>query len=235
MRTPIPALGLIIIFLSSCSYQYLTIASDDTPTNENLEFVTETDSVRVTYNFHGHNGPVQITIYNKLAEGLVVDWKKSALIIGETPIAYYSPNLRVNGFIKDSQWYNRSVDRTSSFGATVYRDQAKEFIPPLSKILQSGYFVTNGKGFIVDSMKQKPVEEKITVNGMRTKIRKVNFDKSNSPVVFRSYLTFLAGSDESRVFTFSNSFYISQLVDSKSDMAITRLYGAKGNEFYITY
>jgi hypothetical protein len=226
MRIPILILGLVI-FLSSCTYQYLTVASDDTKTNDDLNFVAETDSIRVTYRFSGIDGYIQIFIHNKLNEGLMVDWRRSAIIFGENPVSYYSPNFRINGTI-DTTAYRSG----KTFEGTVYRDRAREFIPPLSTIHQRGFSISNGKAFMIDAM--KPVDEKIEVGGEKKKIRKVNFSKSNSPVAFRSYLTFVAGNDESRIFTLSNSFYISKLVASNSDLLASG-YKLKGNEFYIIH
>lgn len=235
MRTPILTLGLII-FLSSCEFQkqYVTVASDDTKTNENMEFVSETDSLRITYNFSGDNGAVQISIYNKLNEGLMVDWRKSALVIGDSPIVYYSPALRINGSIKTSIFQPDPTESRSSIMAVVKGDEAREFIPPQSKILQTGYYVTR-QGVNIDSLDL--AEEKIQKFGITKKVREGNFDKTNSPLVFRSYITFITGKDETGIFMVSNSFYISQLIQVRSPdgdlgTSINRD-KTKGNQFVV--
>ena len=75
----IACFGMII--LSSCSkYQYISINSNLTQ-NDKREFISENDTVKVTYTFQGEACPMKVEIYNKLQKPLYIDWSKSYLII----------------------------------------------------------------------------------------------------------------------------------------------------------
>src|SRR5688572_14476 len=138
MRIAILALGLIFL-LTSCGItrKYVTVSSDDTNTTEQMEFINETDSLKVLYNFNGALGSIQIVIYNKMDEGLLIDWRKSALILRDSPVVYYSPALKINGNIKTSLVQTDPTERTSTVSAIVRGDEAREFIPPKSRIIQT--------------------------------------------------------------------------------------------------
>lgn len=218
MRTPILLLGLAVLF-SSCSYEYVTIASDDAFTNDNNDLVSENDSVRIVYNFHGDNGLVNISIYNKMSEGLIVDWSRSALVIGETALVYYDPRLRIRGNIRTPVNQDPMFDKSQSLSATVQRDEAKGFIPPQSKITERGYHLVRSGRMSTDSMNM--VQEKLNSGYTKLNIKKGTFTKSDSPIVFRSYLTFLSANNETQVFTITNSFYVSEVVTSGTPLNLT--------------
>ena len=74
MRMIIPVL-LFVVILSSCSkYQYLKLSSDNTKPYETNQFVFENDTFRVVYRF---NENADVTILNKSARRVVIDWEKS--------------------------------------------------------------------------------------------------------------------------------------------------------------
>src|ERR1044071_1557039 len=127
MRTPL-LLCLGVILLSSCQYQYMTIASDTIPVNNKNEFVVETDTLLITYSFHGLNGPVQVSIYNKSNIGLEIDWKRSSLIIGDKPYNYYKPVMQISGVVENNR--RRDNDVTG----TITAREGTQFIPPASGI-----------------------------------------------------------------------------------------------------
>jgi hypothetical protein len=208
----------VVIFCSCSSYRYMAVDSDNIPRNDKNEFVVETDLIRVTYNFHGKKGPVQINVYNKSNEALQIDWKKSAMIVNETPVAYYKPDL----------WINGDVDKTSSsstrtFNGRIYREEGVEFLPPQSGVSKTG-------AWLGDCAEMK---------GLSNTIRNshpVNFTMDNSPLVFRSYLTFTRPGKEDDNFTTDNVFYVSAISVKKGSFDIQWLNNSKkGNEFYMPY
>ncbi|HEY4785944.1 MAG TPA: hypothetical protein VIH57_07835 [Bacteroidales bacterium] len=79
-------LCLSALFVTGCSkYQYISIDSYLNK-NENSEFVDETDTVKMKYNFTGRDFPITITVFNKLQQPLYFDWKNSSVIMNDTPI-----------------------------------------------------------------------------------------------------------------------------------------------------
>ena len=79
----------MLLSLSSCSsYYYSTLASNDRSGryDVNKDFVIDNDSVCIIYNFHGEDGPVLVTVQNKMDEPLFVDWQRSALTVRQPAI-----------------------------------------------------------------------------------------------------------------------------------------------------
>ncbi|HNC30155.1 MAG TPA: hypothetical protein PKX08_09130, partial [Cyclobacteriaceae bacterium] len=77
--------ALCIVCTGCSTYQYVTVSS---PLKTQNEFIAENDTVKISYDFSGEQGPVKISIYNKLSTPLYVDWSKSALIIGDMRKSY---------------------------------------------------------------------------------------------------------------------------------------------------
>jgi hypothetical protein len=232
MRT-ILLLPFLFFVLTSCKqYQYLTIRGENIDTDEYNDFVMENDTLRVVYNFHGNKGPVQIEIYNKSNEAMRIDWKRSALILDGRPIAYHRSELQVEGSVTRNTPINRRYDRSSSLIATISGEEGIEFIPPSSTIKRSNFnLLESGR---IDTRTIDMKQEQVRRGGFNRKIFRASFDKESSPLVFRSYLTFITGPSESRVFTTDHSFYISEIIDSQEqpdpDWKNSR---QRGNEMYV--
>jgi hypothetical protein len=72
-------------------------------------------------------------------------------------------------------------------------------------------------------------EKKIKTSVGTKKILKAHFDQSNSPIRFRSYLTFLL--EGSKQFSMDHSFYVSDLIET--DTPPGNLKVNSGDKFYI--
>ena len=220
--------GLILLTFVSCSrYQYITLSSENIPVNENSEFVAETDTLKITYNFNGKNGPVNIAIYNKSDHALEIDWKRSSLIIGERPFPFYQPNQRVTGEIGNTSGSYSG----QTINATIQQQEGMEFIPPHSVIYRSGHGVAHNF-FNIKSF--KATTGKVNVKGFAEEIKKVSFAKDNSPLKFRSYLTLVVEGKTSEVFSVEHSFYLSEVLETKAEPAyVWPENSRKGNKFFL--
>ena len=205
MRTFI-LIAFLITLLSSCqTYQYLTLASDNVSRNEKNEFVAESDTLQITYNFYGKNGPVNIRIYNKSSQALEIDWKRSSLVIGDRPVPFYTPDMEINGSITRS-----SIPQIagSSVNATIRRQEGIEFIPPHAAISRSGLHITK---HLIDTRSVHTLKEKVKGQGLgKMQVTRAAFSKNSSPVVFRCYLSFVVPGGET-IFAKEHSFYVSEL------------------------
>jgi hypothetical protein len=233
MRTLI-LLPVLLFLLASCNrYQYLTVASDDLATNRKNEFVMETDTLVITYNFHGYKGPVQISIQNKSKEAIQIDWKRSSLIIGDNPVNYFNPEMQIRATVENERplFNNRQYNTKSRLRGTITSQEGMEFIPPGSVITNADLYLAEE---LIDTSAKGLRTEKIRSAGMYMKVKRGNFSRLTSPVPFRSYLTFITAGTESRTFIVDHSFYISQLIDSYQQPRPDWLKDEeKGNEFYI--
>lgn len=205
MRT---VLLLIPVILLSCSkYQYLKVSSGNASLNDKNEFVAENDTVRITYNFYGNNMPVNISVFNKSNDGLMIDWSRSSVIIGENAITFSEPSLEIQGEL------NRPVgsSHTAVLNAKATGKEDIVFIPPQSAVNRSGVHLVKGRFIKLE-------------NGIRTdhaaglydtETQLARFSTDNSPIRFRIYLTLAPGdSPGQKSMVVERSFYMSEMVES---------------------
>lgn len=205
-------------FLFSCTeYQYMAVSSSQLAKNSNNEFVVENDTLKITYRFNGYHGPVKIIIYNKSNEPLEINWKKSALIMNEQALSYYSPNLFLNGTIQQDSLRNLFYGNsfyTSDIQANIYVNEPSQFIPPQSSISKVPLSLPMTEGIpLPDSIKK---ETYMGSDNSFTKFKRIKYSREQSPISFRSYLVFNYGGDRFREFSLNHSFFVSEIWQSAS-------------------
>jgi hypothetical protein len=186
-----------IVLLTSCSkYQYYTLASDNAPKDQKQQFLVENDTCKISYNFSGAKGPISISIYNKTNKPLQIDWKRSALIVGDSSISFFEPQMQFNGEVERNRYM------TNYISGTVTQPESIDFIPPQSAITkQSRYIRTK---FI----KTTSQGQKMEIAQQKARVHK--FTKGNSPVAFRIYLTLISDNGN---FAIDHSFYAAELIE----------------------
>lgn len=225
-------LSFVLILLSSCSYQYFTVSGDQVSRNEKNDFVIENDTLRLTYRFSGDQGPVTITIYNKTNEPLEINWKKSALIMNKQAYGYYSPNLFLNGNVRQDTTHSVFSNRSdfTNLTAKVYVNEPTQFIPPKSSISKVPLSLPVHAVFVPQS---KKITYK-TKDNFNIKFRRAEYTPEKSPVAFRSYLSFNYGGNELKGFSLDHYFYVSEIWQSASEPDLfLRDIIDKGNVFYV--
>jgi hypothetical protein len=196
---------LLVIFtiplLISCSkYQYFTLASNDAPKNQKQQFLGENDTCRITYNFNGQHGPISVSIYNKLSKPLQIDWKRSALIIGDSSASFFEPQVIFNGEVERNRY---AINQ--DFSGTVTQPESIDFIPPQSGITKQSKYIRS------KFVKTVGWRQKMRMGGQTIKVS--NFTKENSPVAFRIYLTLVSDNNS---FNIEHSFYAARLTEAKT-------------------
>jgi hypothetical protein len=204
------------ILLSSCSkYQYYTLASNNA-SKKNQQFVFENDTCKISYSFSGLKGPVSISVYNKTSKPLEVDWKKSALIVGDSSISFFEPQMLFNGEVERSRYVI-----TDNITGTVSQPESVDFIPPQSAVTRQSSRYIRTKFIKASGEEQEIIED-------QQKLRVHTFTKENSPVAFRIYLTLL--SDNNR-FNIEHSFYATEIIETSTPLINPE---NKGSNFYVT-
>ena len=204
MRT-ILHLTIVVVLFSSCSkFQYYSLAADNLSKNKKQEFIAENDTCRITYNFYGEKGPIHISIYNKTNKPLQVDWKKSAVIFGDDAVSYFTPDSKIDGQIEKT-FYKSNY---SSISATISSPESLQFIPPQTSISNQNLFIQSkfNKNIIAESRR-----EAIETKGATVKVKKYQFGKHNSPISFRSYITFMM---ENSSFSVDHKFYATDMFET---------------------
>jgi hypothetical protein len=221
MKLILPA--LICSLLVSCgAYQVMTVSSREIPQNKLGEFVVENDSLVLSYNFNGQNGPITMTIKNKLQQPLYIDWKRSALIINERAISYSPGTMAIEGTLgATSQHWNWPYDpaptttTTGRLSATAQLPPDIEFLPPQTYVTKKLIGITNqGLSNLHDSMFSKKKVPLMLGESYETyeTIKLANFTAETSPLAFRSYLTVMVGDTLPRPIVYQHNFYVSELV-----------------------
>lgn len=233
---------LIAASLSSCAhFQYMTVSSTETTKNKQDQLVYENDTLRLTYDFNGKNGPVSINVFNKTSQPLYVNWRKSALIRNEHSYSYFDRNIQFSG---NAYTLNSNPGRrfgllaasSTSFSGSFALPEGVDFIPPGASI-SKGLLVLGESGPMVleipDSIAQQKIDD--VSYGILAKYRQKNFDPATSPVQFKSYLTFMLGFNNALEFAQTNDFYISETLDSKAHPENFPKYEEKGDRFFVVY
>ncbi|HVU53406.1 MAG TPA: hypothetical protein VHD83_00050 [Puia sp.] len=230
--------ALILLAFSSCSttYQYLTLSSPEVPKNDKKEFNWENDSMRLTYNFHGEGGPIAMTVYNKMDKPLFVNWKKSFVIHDGQAVCLFNNRVEVNGYV-DGVSYRGIIPGTRVSSGNLYATfdlpEGMDMIPPGSYITKSLQATVLSSPVYNERFMDKTQAEKVTdFSGVTYKYKRYSFDQSASPLQFKSYLTFVAGTNPQE-FAISHSFYAQEVYLSGEVPDFFGFYKPQGDQLFV--
>lgn len=232
-------LAAATLLLSACSKYYVSTleSSNAKKSEERGTFKFENDTLSVTYSFNGKNAPVSIMMYNKLNEPLFIDWQKSALIKGDQAISFSGKEIKIRADIYGSSYPDiigeGSIQR-SSLNASIALPETNNFIPPKSSVTKTPLLLAERHNYrkVPNDAFEKafiPVS-----NGPGVWGRTATFTPENSPLSFKSYLTFYTEKDNKRQeFFMVQDFYLSNLTKSFSNPKnFSSLNNKPGNVFY---
>ncbi|HEY3402484.1 MAG TPA: hypothetical protein VGK59_03795 [Ohtaekwangia sp.] len=236
MKICIHLLIAITLFTSSCSYQYATVSSNGNQA-DNSGFVTENDSVRITYKFTGSHCPILISIYNKSDKPLYIDWKKSAVIVDAKSYSYWRDEATFDAESRSSQvrWNDvfATTTTTTTTTGTITRPESIIFIPPHA-----------GKDASMISIKTEPFkfDPNHAVEKTRLKTPSANylatiryFDEEHTPFRYRSYITLSFDDSFKNSFAFEDEFWVSEVIQTSASPKAIPDKGMAANTFHIGY
>lgn len=180
----IPVLALL---LSGCvSYQHVTVTSDLPVENETARYYTETEDLRITFDFNGNNFPVKATIYNLSDSVLFVDLEASSFTVNGGVIAN-AKNAKVIRFAANTLSYeiNEWEFQRTVGGAIVPADQSMVAIPSYGNL----QLVNHPFKRAYDSKKRKNFTKKdtIIIGSQIQKSKRYDFPK-NAGILGAHYL-----------------------------------------------
>ena len=231
-------LGSLICLLSACSkYQIHTLNSLKTPKDAQTgDFVVKNDTLEIVYKFGGENGPLEVQIKNKLDEPLYVNWKKSALIIGDKAISYSGNTIALKadytGTAEDAIFFSDFRLESGKITGTATLPEYVSFIPPKAKITRRLLNVTaKSINLAKDSLKRMRIFQP---DGSFYTVKAANFSRENSPLIFKSYITlYTEKANDLKILPYEEEFFISQSVQTGKKPKNTEFY--KGNRSDIFY
>jgi hypothetical protein len=126
-------------------------------------------------------------------------------------VAYYQPTWNLNGSLSTSRSIVFPNSASSTINANISGREGEEFLPPHATISRTGMLVKSSGPFILPT---DISNEKIKVQGVTKRIKRGTFKKDNSPMIFRSYLTFVQANNPEKIFSTDHTFYVSQLLET---------------------
>lgn len=201
-------------FLSSCmKYQYATVSSN-LQTNEYQEYVLENDSLVIKYSFSGYQGPVNISIQNKLDEPLFIDWSRSALVLNDQSNTYWQNNA---GLLAQSDgfqvgWSPGFSSSSSTITGDILGEKATEFIAPNSYKQISKFTVDPD----FTQLSKATMENRITIQTLNgpNKALHYSFAKEDAPIRFRTYLTLSRDPTFAQPMVYQSEFWVSEIIQA---------------------
>lgn len=236
MLKTLPLFAILPFFVSCATYQYSTVSSNGVGRNEKNEFVYENDSLRLVYNFYGANGPVNITIHNKLQVPVYIDWLRSALIVNNKAVSYSPNEMKINGSYHGGSYNfgNRSGFEASSghIHANASLPPSVDFMPPRTFLTKNPLAINNQK---IDTIPDTIFHRIrfVPVEGLTVSAKRASFTEETSPLRFRSFLTYMVGEASAKPQSIEHSFYVSEIMNTgtaPSSMMLNSDY--RGNQFY---
>ena len=220
---------LFILFISCTSclkYQYATISSSFKKENS-TEFLIENDTLRLTYDFSGEDGPVKILVYNKLSTPIYINWSKSALIMGDRRISYWSKNLIINATVNnlESGVARYIIASNGTVNGTITYDENLSFIPPKSSVTENQ--VTLRNQFFKIPSSSKPSRKVVNNVSLKTS----HYTRENSPLIFRSFLTLSVTENFESPIYFDDTFWVSEIIQT---IASPEQHIRRNDQFYIS-
>jgi len=222
MKNLLPLFLFIVVSQTSClTYQYIAIkpnsGNSNLTENKEKEFVVENDSIQIVYDFKGDNTPVKIKITNKLDKPLMIDWKRSAMIVNDNAVSYMPDEAKTTGNANTTSvsWTRSWSSSYSSFSSITEIPKDWQLVPPKSFVTYKGMRLTNGfigSGSGDSAGTVSNVKIKL-VNGYMKKAKEISFAEEKSPFRFRSYLTVLTETEGKIVpVAYESGFYVSGLL-----------------------
>lgn len=209
-----------LLFLTSCSKSYIQIFQTNASyqKNQDGEWVFESDTVKLTYNFWNETGIMSFSVYNKLNVPIYIDWKNSAFIYNGNKLNYWVDKEETKsigsyaGFaykgplIKPGFSYNEGIQSSAT---TTTKPERVTFIPPQSNYYRSQFYLLPIQYFKIDS--KKCVRTTVNRNDdsrKKTNVYEVNYNRDDSPLKFRNYISISMAENATNFSYIDNEFYL---------------------------
>jgi hypothetical protein len=202
------------VLLGACTqYQYITLNSTIYKA-ENQSFAWENDSVKVQYIFSGADCPITIQVYNKLAQPMYVDWKKSAVIYSDgSRLSLWNDETQINivttGGAVHSHNYTFSGSET---GGVMNKREQISFIPPNSYVSVTPLAI---RSTFIRPLPKKLKQRVPFGDVYGSKVDKYSFALEDSPFTFRCFLTLSATDSFEHPTYIDQPFWVSDIIQTK--------------------
>lgn len=223
--------------LSSCApYEYVTISGVNTQNSLKNGLVSENDTLRIEYRFSYEKGLVGVRLYNKTAEPLEVEWRKSAIIVDSLTIGFFDEPFAFSGNSQTNTYRTDfgTAHASGTISGKIEHTGQAQFIPPNSYVESKFLRLPLNSPAVFPEAKVEKGTLQVPNNPIEVKYKRLPFNRENSPSHFRSYLTFKIGKEGAqREFTIEHLFYVSEILRTNTtpDLMAGELLNRKGKVY----
>lgn len=205
-KTLLPAFVFFSLFLFGCNrHQYVFVQSQQT-NNETGDYLIENDSLEIRYNFSGENIPVNIVVNNKSDKPVYIDWKKCVAIIDGKKYKYWNEvsTIEISGVNFNNVYYYAD--------GLIEKDERISYIPPRSYIETTRILLQTT---IFKNLPDKSFQRfHVPSENGPVQVKQYDFSVENTPLLFRSILTFSSHESFTEETLYENTFWVSEIIES---------------------
>lgn len=210
-----------VVMLASCEQPYIQIIETKS-TNTKIEndlYVYENEMLKITYEFWHDRGLMSFSVFNKLETPIYIDWSKSAVINNSAKLNYwFDESCFTSNTYYGTHYYSGPVVAPGysisekvgvSNSALSQKYEKVSFIPPKSTYYRSQFHFWDNTFISFDQSKAEDVLcNEDGGKKKNTRVYSIEFDRNNSPLVFRNYLAVSKSEKGEDVTYIDNEFYI---------------------------
>jgi hypothetical protein len=193
----------------------------------NNEIVFEDDNCKISYNLWQNRGDIGFNIYNKTNDDLIIHKDQSFFVLNNYAYDYFLNRITSNSssnsissstaysnynkYLYNNRFSTSSGISQSSFSSnsTAFNEKNQMIIPPKTNKRISEYSIINSFYSTCSALKFPSIR----------KIKKLTFDKSNSPFVFYNLIAY---ESKGKITRTENKFYVSSITNlPESEMVIS--------------
>lgn len=209
------------LILTSCEEPYMQIIETKSSNTklENDYYVYENETVKIIYEFWHDRGLMSFSVFNKLDTPIYIDWSKSCVINNSSKMnywfdqscftsnTYFGEHYYQGSIVAPGYNVNEYVGVSSSTQSQVYEKMS--FIPAKSTYYRSQFHFWSEEFLSFDQSKPEDVPNNEDGGKGNTRVYSIEFDRSNTPLVFRNYLAISKSGKSDDVMFVDNEFYVS--------------------------
>jgi hypothetical protein len=208
------------------------------------QFIYENDTLQITYNFWSDKGLMEFTILNKLNVPIYIDLKKSSFIDDKVKLNYWSDMestafvqyFRAVSYPNQTLSKDRNVTRGAQAGVSITtREERITFIPPSSTTTIAKYHILPVEAFRLSKKTKSEVLSRSDNPRRGTVVFYEEFNPTNSPVIFRNFLTLSTSENFLSEFYVDNEFRLTKVYEmDKRHFQYTKLdENVKSGRFFL--
>lgn len=173
----------------------------------------------IRYLFDGINCPIKINVVNKLNQPIYIDWSKSAVIINGQRLSYWSDVAIINTLTRSAEIkWTEDISTTRGFtSGIIVKNERVSFIPPKSGIVYSPMNLVSNWMELPDASDFKKIDVPTEIGILKGYF--YNYERKDSPLEFRSFLTISPNEQFTNPTYFDNVFWVNEVLETQAKPA----------------